>query len=351
MRQLPERKVDGQLTPAVMQVEFWLVDDWVRFDMNVRQESKCARRGYCSGEENMVRQLVTGFNFVRPIAMLAESPSIRFLRAIACLLGLNMAMTANSFGFQEPSQTPTSSQYSKIEEIGKTKRLFAADSRLEITMPTHPVELAQPIDIPIELTQSDVVILTTKQHSASAEFHNQRGGEEMDAEGAKIISDDGFSKVVEITPLQIGKLLIDVDAVFADGGVSRKTYELTVVPCSKGLKSFYINHGEGVLALVLEDKPTDRQLWLSPEVYYDQLDYPIYLQDSRQIKFAIEQSESTPVIQLDENGMIHALNPGSAKVSAEFAGKVDSVVINVYTKESAPSAYRRIPGNRGDENR
>ena len=77
-------------------------------------------------------------------------------------------------------------------------------------------------------------------------------------------------------------------------------------------------------------------------MYYEQLDYPIYLQDSQQIRFTIEQPEDRPIIRLDENGMIHALNPGSAKVVAEFAGAVDSIVVDVYAKESAPAAYRRV---------
>jgi DNA modification methylase len=100
--------------------------------------------------------------------------------------------------------------------------------------------------------------------------------------------------------------------------------------------------GSHVLPIVLEDKDEDRQWWLEPEVYYNQLDYPIYLSDSSQIKFTVEQSENSPVIRLDSNGMVHGLRPGKAKIIASFDGVVDTVVVTVYTTESAPAGYRRV---------
>ncbi len=76
--------------------------------------------------------------------------------------------------------------------------------------------------------------------------------------------------------------------------------------------------------------------------YYKQLDYPIYLTDSKQIKFTVEQPDYDPVIRLDSNGMVHALRPGLAKVTADFGGMQDSVVVHVYTKEHAPIGYRKV---------
>ena len=40
-------------------------------------------------------------------------------------------------------------------------------------------------------------------------------------------------------------------------------------------------------------------MWLSPEVYYDQLGYPVYLEDSTQIKFSVEQLEYDPISRLE----------------------------------------------------
>ena len=74
------------------------------------------------------------------------------------------------------------------------------------------------------------------------------------------------------------------------------------------------------MAIILGDGEKDNQRGLSPEIYYDQLDYPIYLEDSTQIKFTVEQPEDDPVIRLDSNGMIHGLRPGRAKIDAELGG-------------------------------
>jgi hypothetical protein len=80
--------------------------------------------------------------------------------------------------------------------------------------------------------------------------------------------------------------------------------------------------------------------WLSSGVYYDNLDYPISLKDSTQIKLTVEQPENAPAIILDSNGMIHGLRTGKAKIIADYDGVQDTVVVNVYTQDGAPVIYR-----------
>jgi hypothetical protein len=221
-------------------------------------------------------------------------------------------------------------------------KLFPADDRLKVVMPDHSVELAQPVDIPVTFTEADVVSLTIAQHNGRDSFDNKSAGIAIGSGDAKIIRDDGLTKTVEIIPLQTGVVNVEVVALFTDGGMSHKSFQLIVVASSKGLKKFYINSGSHALPIVIEDKDEDRQWWLEPEVYYNQLDYPVYLSDSSQIKFTVEQSKNDPVIRLDSNGMIHGLRPGKAKIIASFDGVVDTVVVTVYTKESAPPGYRRV---------
>lgn len=223
-----------------------------------------------------------------------------------------------------------------------TKRPFAADERVNVAIPRTPIELAQAIDIQITFTQLDLVSLWVAQHDETYTFDNQSKGITVGSGDAKIVRDEGLTKTIEFIPLQTGVVNVDVVALFTDGGMSHKTYQLNVAACSKGLKKFYLNHGSNVLALVLEDKDEDKQRWLEPEVYYTQLDYPIYLSSSSQIKFTVEQPEGDPVVRLDNNGMVHALRAGDAKIFADFDGIKDSVVVTVYTKESAPPGYRRI---------
>jgi len=42
------------------------------------------------------------------------------------------------------------------------------------------------------------------------------------------------------------------------------------------------------------------------------------------------------------NGMVHGLRPGKAKITGDFDGVQDSIVVSVYTRENAPVGYRRV---------
>jgi hypothetical protein len=186
------------------------------------------------------------------------------------------------------------------------------------------------------------VSLTVMQHNNDSSFENKSGGEIVGSGNAKLVRDDGLIKTIELIPLQTGQVSVEIAAVFADGGISRKNLTLAVIPTSKGIKAFHLHGGFRAISIVLEDKDTDRRVWLSPEVRYSQLDYPIRLTDSTQIELSVEQSESNPVIQLDANGMVHGLRPGRARINATFGGIRDSIVVDVYTKDAAPAGSRRI---------
>jgi hypothetical protein len=69
---------------------------------------------------------------------------------------------------------------------------------------------------------------------------------------------------------------------------------------------------------------TDRQRWLRPMVTYEGVKFPIYLDDSTQIKLSVEQDDGNPVISVDKNGTVHALQEGKAVLIGEFAGMTDS---------------------------
>ena len=164
----------------------------------------------------------------------------------------------------------------------------------------------------------------------------------MGSRDASVVRDDVDVKVIQITPLQLGTIDVDVTVSFQDGGVAQKNLQVHVVPNAKGVKHFYINHGSHTLGLVLEDKAEDRQSWLEPEVSYDWLEYPIYIKDSTGLRFTVEQPADNPIIRLDADGMIHALRIGQAKIIADFDGVQDSVVVDVYSKNDAPIGYRRV---------
>jgi hypothetical protein len=180
------------------------------------------------------------------------------------------------------------------------------------------------------------------QHDAEHSFSNESTGVPIGSGNAKVVNDNGLTKTIEVSPLQVGQLNLDIVVLFADAGMAHKSYQLNVIPSSKGVKHFYLNRGSHSMAIVLEDKDEDRQVRLTPEVYYDQLDYPIYLEDSTQISFTVDRTDFDPVIRVDANGMVHGLRPGKATITADFDGVKDSVTVTVYTKEDAPAGYRRI---------
>jgi len=88
------------------------------------------------------------------------------------------------------------------------------------------------------------------------------------------------------------------------------------------------------MALVLEDEERDRQKFLRPMVTYEGVRFPIYLEDSSQIKLSVEQGEGNPVIRVDENGTVHALHEGTAVLIGEFAGMTDKILVTVESKEN-----------------
>ena len=130
-------------------------------------------------------------------------------------------------------------------------------------------------------------------------------------------------------------------AVFSDGKVAEQEIKLNVTPSAKGLKKFCLNQGFPVVAVSL-GFPTEHPgtAWLMPEVYFDQLDYPIHIQDSSLLDLTAEQPEDHPVIRVDPNGLIQGLRPGRAKISGNFDGIRDSVIVIVHAKGTSPVGIR-----------
>jgi hypothetical protein len=225
------------------------------------------------------------------------------------------------------------------------KRIFVADRRVTASLPEHDVYLGQPVEIPLKLSEGNIVAMSIMQRSNGRHLQNRSYGRPVGVGNAKIVNDGALLKTIEVIPLQLGQVDLDLFVAFADGGISRTSYSLNVVPSAKGLKKFSLNHGSNAVAVVLDDENEDREVWLAPEVYYDGLDFPIFVNDSTGIKFTVKQSESDPVILLDRDGMVHGLRPGKATITADFDGIRDSLMVEVYTKDTAPVGYSSAHGD------
>jgi hypothetical protein len=242
----------------------------------------------------------------------------------------------------ELSGTGTSESGQTAGPMPATRRIIEANDRISAVVPDSPAQLGQPLRITLKLTDSQVIGISEMQGQGNHSYDNISSGSAVGSGEAKIVADTGLTKTMEMIPLGVGKLQLGFIVSFADGGIAQKAYTLDVEPNSKGLKSFSLNNGSHALAIVLEDKPENRQVWLSPQVSYRQLEYPIYLEDSSHISFTVLQPSDAPIIQLDPNGLVHGLRPGKATIIADFGGVKDQLVVTVYTKEGAPPGYRRV---------
>lgn len=220
---------------------------------------------------------------------------------------------------------------------------FLAPERLNAYVPQGPVALGRTLSIPLSFRGGKVAGVWAIQRSATTghEFKNVFNDEEAVTGRARIVSQDASRVTIEVTPLQLGPLRLKIAVLFADGGLAVETYQLNAAPSASGAKSFELNGGFKSLALVLEDKEEDRQTFLTPQVEFDGLLYPVKLDGSDRLNVSVDQPLETPVIRVDAKGLVHALRPGTAVIIADFDGVKDSVTVDVYSKEDAPAGYRR----------
>jgi pimeloyl-ACP methyl ester carboxylesterase len=245
--------------------------------------------------------------------------------AIASPDALQQSESATTF----PRETP------EEREARMKHRLSFSPERLSAKAPEGNAPLGSPIEIGLIFAPGKVAYLDVLQH-------NQRGAIPQSQNSFKVVREEGRQMTIEIIPVQTGDVDLQIEAIYSDNAVVRQTVHLKVVASSKGLNKFYLNQGPGGMPLVLEDKEEDRQMWMRPVVIYDGVKFPIYLDDSAQIKLSVEQDEGDPVIRVDKNGMVHALREGKAVIVGDFDGVIDRVPVTVYSKENAPVGYRRV---------
>ncbi len=244
-----------------------------------------------------------------------------------------------------PQPVPAGSAQSRLDGQSQSrfsvKAAFLAPERLSASIPKQPVCLGQPVRIPLGLAGPSVAGIAVDQTSAAGSLRNQSNGVPVGSGRARILSDQAGTAAIEVTPLALGTVNLRISVLFADGGLAVRDYQLNVVPSAQGLTQLDLNRGFKELALVLEDREEDRQAYLFPEVRYGGLEYPIYLGTSEALNLTVDQPEDDPVVRVDPDGLIHALRPGTATITGDFAGVKDSIQVTVYEPEDAPAGYRQ----------
>ena len=214
--------------------------------------------------------------------------------------------------------------------------LTFAPQRMSVNMPNGNISLGNPIDLTLSLAPGKLIgTLTVMQSGLSGELDEGSGP-------AKTVKEDDPTKTIEVVPVQLGPLSVMIQAVYSDNTVVRQTVHLNVEPSAKGLKKFSLDQGSHVMALVLEDEEKDSQQLLKPMVWYKDVDFPIFLDDSSQINLSVEQDDGDPAIRVDKNGMVHALREGKAVLVGNFDGVQDRIQVTVFNKEDAPVGYRTV---------
>jgi hypothetical protein len=222
-----------------------------------------------------------------------------------------------------------------------------APQRLSVSAPEGDVPLGNPVDIDVTFAPGQLADLDVLQ----SQPHDGIRGAIAGSHGTfRILREEGQTKTLEVVPLQLGPMDLQVGAVYSDNALAQQTVHLNVVPSAKDLKNFSLTGGayRGLSAgqeeavLVLGDEEKDRQFWMRPVVGYENVKLPIFLTDSTMIKLSVEQDEDNPVIRVDKNGMVHGLREGTAVIVGDFGGATAKLHMTVYDQDDAPAGYQVI---------
>jgi hypothetical protein len=217
-------------------------------------------------------------------------------------------------------------------EVMKHPRTITPD-RIKISTSSLSVPLGAPFEATVELAPGELF---------SSILEGQRGSHGFVAGArngpSKVLRVEGNRHVIEILPLALGAVDVEIGVLYMDNAYAAQTLHLNVIPSAKGLTKFSLAGAGSTIPLFLGYRDEDRQQALNPTVSYGGVGPAgdIYLHGIEHITVTVAQPESDPVIRIDKNGMIHALRIGKAIISGEFAGAKDQVTVDVEPKEYSP---------------
>lgn len=217
------------------------------------------------------------------------------------------------------------------------------DERLQVDFPTGAVALGNWLTIPLHFAPGKLVILNVTQKVANNNIA------QWSMLPMHLTLTDGLPTAIKIIPAQLGEVLLDISAKYSDNVLVDQQQKLNVVPSSKGIKQFSLTQGGHDIAMVLEDTEQNSQRSLTPTVSYQDLQYPISLDDASQSKLSVQQDEANPVIRVDSNGMVHALREGTAVITGNFDGAIDTQTVRVYSIDDAPAGFVAFPKGEGEK--
>jgi len=257
-------------------------------------------------------------------ALALQLSALFVVAAVSASLAANCNAAAASVA-QTPAQGPPYETHQEGEERLKHPGTQAPE-RMAIAKVPEDVPIAIPLRLRVTMAPGKLINTNLFGSIYVTEIGPSGEGVQQGTGKAKIISDDGTTKVIEVMPAQLGKVTITLNSLYSDNAEAVQTIHVNVYPTAKGLEHFSLGVGRRLdLAL---DGERQGERWLRPRLTYSTLD--LYANGADTIKLTVDQPEDDPVIRLDKNGLIHPLRAGKAIIIGDIEGVQDRVEVAVY---------------------
>jgi hypothetical protein len=200
-------------------------------------------------------------------------------------------------------------------------------SQLSVSAPSQPVGLAQLLDIPVKVSGGKVRFIYIRQNqkgsgasilSSSRAFPAPTRPVRWQGEEARVVQDDGETKVIEITPVGLGEETVSVAVEFEDGGFDERYFHIRTVPSDGGLEKVGLNFWN----------PQNTQPHMTACLKYSQLANCLPLSKVDGLQVTVDQPDK-PVVRVDPDGTIHELGVGTAKVTVGIGNVKQSLELHV----------------------
>lgn len=225
--------------------------------------------------------------------------------------------------------TPVNAQENAPDPSYQVRRIVK--DRLELSRRTIALKLGEPNDVPVQLHGYAV-------HSAFASFEymDSAGNPLIDGPEAEVTMRDrpDDSAYVEVVPERVGKAELQLEVLFADGGVQSVTVAADITLPDEKPEKFLVNRGgddSGTTGTVYLDLSVgSNHINLNPKAVYSESAGPVPVPEEKVQFNIISANAADPPIRMDPStGRITALHLGHALVQSTFEDFVDLTCVDV----------------------
>jgi hypothetical protein len=215
---------------------------------------------------------------------------------------------------------------------------------LTVHPPNRPVEVAQAVEIPIEV-RSDRKILRIQFSQRRSEvddpdvpvvFTNSAAAKQFGqpfGSLARVVRDDGERKVLSIAPLGLGDLTVGIAVYYMDSTVSSESYfRMKVVPSAKELTKLELQQWK------TPEGPTEVMAFVS---YEPGLQLRMHHLDG--MRFTLQNGAAKVPLKLDDEGRLLVPSGTSGMVEAEFDGKTATMWVGEPPTVAPSTAQKPVP--------